>query len=211
MGNEFYTEGYYESIGRGIMEGIDVIYDHYKETVSLQEKMIHVRNKFFIYSILATIIFCVWGMNPQEMFEHVKSYVQNKYGVKLELHYYYVQSFLWIIYVYLLSRYYQAVFGIERQYKYIKNLESKISNEIEYVNFDRESGAYFNLYPWSLNVIHFFYNIAVPFAILLACWMRIYYEFMNSELSLSLLFDAMLVVFVSIIIVNFIYHMRKTI
>lgn len=192
------------------MNRADILYDHYKETVLQQEKMIKVRNRFFVYLMVAIIIFGIWGINPYEMFEQLKCLLERKYELKLHFQYYFAQSFLWILYSYLLVRYYQAVIYVERQYKYIEQLECDIGIEIKYRQINRESGAYLRGYPFALTLIHSFYNFIVPMVILATCWQRIYLESIQDVPCLFLLFDLLCVVFASVIIINFIYFVRKT-
>ena len=192
------------------MERANILYDHYKDTISKQEMMIKTRNRFFVYLMIGTFAFCTWGMEPYNTFEQIMSMIEKEYKIRLGFQYFYGQTFLWIIYSYLLARYYQAVIYIERQYKYIEQLECNLSDDTQFENFNRESKAYLRGYPWSLTVIHFFYNIIVPISILLSCWQRIYYEYIQPIPYIYFAFDALFALFASCIIINFIYFMRRT-
>ena len=62
--------------------------------------------------------------------------------------------------------YYQTNFLIEKIYKYLQEIEVKLTKEMKPFEISREGKTYLNHYPWLSEFVHRIYTIVFPFAII---------------------------------------------
>ncbi|MDR2408203.1 MAG: hypothetical protein LBE13_08840, partial [Bacteroidales bacterium] len=101
--------------------------------------------------------------------------VQEYFSLELPFQITVIQSFVWVIVLYLFMRYIQTNIYIERLYKYIKQLENRIEEQAEVI-FNRESKSYEVKYPLILNIIHIIYVWIFPIMSILIITLKIYFE-----------------------------------
>jgi hypothetical protein len=135
------------------MEKAELLYDHYKDTYALHLEMAKRRDNFFVMLCIGiTLLFC-FLLKPSEVFNSIYKMAKDYFSLELPFQITIIQSFVWVIVLYLFMRYIQTNIYIERQYKYIAQLENEITEKLK-VKFNRESGNYENEYPFVLNIIH---------------------------------------------------------
>lgn len=161
------------------MNGIEILYDHYKESNLLSQNAQKQRNKLFKYLCLAILFNLIFLIYPDEIIDILNQFLNNNYSITISIAYIIIQSSCWILITYLLTQYLHKNIYIERQYSYLKSLEEEIGNELKTKVFNRESDNYLNNYPLILNVLDFFYKWFLPIAIILINGIKLYYEYVN--------------------------------
>lgn len=172
------------------MEKVDLLYDHYNETVKLSLDAQKKREKLFLALCILEIFNYSMLIFSNEIVLGISKYIFSKYEMTFDISVILVQSALWIIIVYILVRYFQTNIYIERQYSYIATLEEKISKELGESCFNRESGNYLDKYPKVLDVIAFFYTWCIPLLIILVNGSKIAFELIKLGNNWSVLFDS---------------------
>ncbi|MBU5477615.1 hypothetical protein KQI69_00150 [Eubacterium sp. MSJ-13] len=182
------------------MDKIDLIYDHYKETVSLCKNAQKSRNKnFIILCILETISFLIL-VNCKIALEIIEKNVDKEFNMILPENNIIIETLLWIAVAYVTIRYVQEVIYIEKTYLYIKRIEKKLSSEVCKKFFDREGDDYQNDYPIVLNIIDLFYKMFIPVVFISINFARIIKEWREKNGSyLAVICDTTIFLFVIIV------------
>ena len=113
------------------MDKVELLYDHYKDTFSHIKESLNQRNSFFVKVFLTMSLQFLFAMSPESIISLITLIINNKYEVDITEQTSIIQCLLWITLLYFTIRYYQTTVYIERQYKYIHNIESTISDLIE--------------------------------------------------------------------------------
>lgn len=184
------------------MESIEILYDHYKDTYALSKVAQERRNKSFVCLCILETVAYLWAVDPQKMIVALQSYEILSGFVNLghEI----IQTFLWMMIVYVLIRYVQDMIYVERQYGYLKKLEIKISSIVADEMFSRESSNYLKEYPKILNLIDLFYKMVMPVLFLVINFVHIIMEWQYDQKNmLSVLCDSF--IFTAIFIITWFY------
>ena len=128
------------------MDKTELLYDHYKETFAIIKSNTIQRNRFFVMVFFVMTLQFLSASSPESISSFMIGIIQKKYGVDISSQIDVIQSFLWLMLLYLTMRYYQTTIYIERQYQYIYITE-KIISDYQHIPFNRESGSYLSDYP----------------------------------------------------------------
>lgn len=161
------------------MNKIEILYDHYKESNVLSQNAQKERNKLFKYLCFVILINLIFLFYPGEIVTGVNQFLNKTYSIDTSITYTIIQSFCWLLIVYLLIQYLHKNIYIERQYIYLEKLENEIGNELKSKIFNRESVSYLDNYPLILEVLDFFYKWILPITIVLINGIKLYYEYVN--------------------------------
>lgn len=131
----------------------------------------------------------VFFINPSEVFSSIYKMVQEYFSLDLPFQITVIQSFVWVLVLYLFMRYIQTNIYIERLYKYIEQIENEIEKQVE-IMFNRESKNYENEYPLVLNIIHIIYVWLFPIMSILIVSLKIYFEKVQNINIVPFIFDA---------------------
>lgn len=104
----------------------ELYYDHYKETCELQRNNEQKRNKYFIYFTISIIILLLITRYENNIYTYFKDMLQIKFGINITIESNIMELFIWLITIYLNLLYYQINATIEKNYKYIHNIEKKL-------------------------------------------------------------------------------------
>ena len=181
------------------MESVEILYDHYKETFALSKAAQERRNKSFVCLCILETVAYLWALDPEKMKAALQSYEILSGFVNLghEI----IQTFLWMMIVYVLIRYVQDMVYVERQYGYLTKLEIKISSIVADEMFSRESDNYLKEYPKILNLIDLFYKMVMPVLFLFINLVHIIMEWQYAQKNvLSVLCDSFIFAVIFIII-----------
>jgi hypothetical protein len=188
------------------MDKNELLYDHYKETNFLQLEAIKSRNTAFILLCIGiTLLFC-FLLDPVGVFESIYEMIKEYFSLELPFKSTIIQSFVWVMVLYFFIRYIQTSIYIERQYKYLEELEDTISKNYE-IKFYRESKNYEDNYPKILKIISVIYVWVFPILSIFIIALKIYFEFKNIVNIMTLVFDviiAILIIFLNIFYLIFI-------
>jgi hypothetical protein len=192
------------------MEKLDVLYDHYKETFLLSSEAQKKRNVLFVSLTVSITVLFLFLIDSNGIIEMISAYLNNNISVGLLIRTAIIQTFVWIIVLYLFIRYIQTNIYIERQYLYIKQLEQDISKELR-STFNRESQNYLNKYPKVLDMIHVLYQWVFPVLAIILIAVKIITELLQKNNIISCIIDS--VIAVAIILLSVLYliflHPRK--
>jgi hypothetical protein len=137
--------------------------------------------------ISITLLFCFY-LDPIGVFEAIYEMLKGNFSLELPFKSTIIQSFVWVMVLYFFIRYFQANIYIERQYKYLKELEDTISQNYK-IKFDRESKNYEDNYPKILSLIHIIYVWFFPILSIFIIALKILFEVKNISDIMSFLFD----------------------
>ena len=148
-------------------------YDHYKETFALQQGYLSERNKLTVWLLVLLILVAGFIYDPTMLNEKVNKYVESHVdGLAFELKY--LNTGVVFLLLWVMTRYYQVVFQIEKMYKYLSECETKLSEGKYVVN--REGAFYLKSYPWLNDVVDFCYVVLLPLAIIATSIVKIVNE-----------------------------------
>lgn len=183
------------------MDTLDVLYDHYKETVSLSKEAQVRRNKsFLILCILEAFSFFIL-IRPEKAFELILDGINEELGMTLKLSNTIIQTLVWLLIAYVMIRYIQDMLYVERQYSYLSKLENAISNNMTINIFSREGDHYLHNYPMVLNFIDLFYKMLMPILFEFINIVRICKEWKSvNSITIAVVCDTVLCIAILIII-----------
>jgi Ca2+/Na+ antiporter len=184
------------------MDKLEILYDHYKDTYALHLDMKKKRDATFVMLCIGITLLFSFFLNPSEVFNSIYKMLQDYFSLELPFQITVIQSFVWVIVLYLFMRYIQTSIYIERLYKYINQIENKIEEQANIV-FNREGKSYENEYPIVLNIIHNIYVWLFPVIFILFIILKIYYEIIKKINIVPLIFDT--VIALTIIVLNIFY------
>jgi len=145
---------------------IEILYDHYKDTFEQIKIYIKRRNTCTII-ILCLVVFLSFQVSNQELANSISDEVIKKNIGDIKINFEYIKTAFYISLLFFLSTYYRTVLTIENQYKYIHEIEEKLSKNISHFKIEREGKSYLNHYPLLLNVIDKLYTIFFPSSIII--------------------------------------------
>ena len=149
-------------------------YDHYKETFSLQQGYLAERNKLTVWMLILLVFVAGFIYDPAMLNEKVNKYVESQVeGLALELKY--LNTGVIFLLLWVMTRYYQVVFQIEKMYLYLKDCEDKLSEDDNYI-VNREGAYYLKSYPWFSDVLNACYVALLPLAIIIVAVVKIVNE-----------------------------------
>ncbi|MHB9291184.1 hypothetical protein Holit_00256 [Hollandina sp. SP2] len=194
------------------MEKLDVLYDHYKETFLLSSEAQKKRSILFVSLTISITVLFLFFIDSNGVITTISEYLKNNFSVILSIRTAIIQTFVWVIALYLFIRYFQTNIYIERQYSYIEQLEQEISNELQ-SNFIRESKNYLHEYPIVLDMIDFIYKWAFPILAIVLILFKIIFEWIQRNNIISCLIDSLIafaIILLSIFYLFFLNRKNKT-
>lgn len=149
-------------------------YDHYKETFALQQGYLAERNKLTVWMLILLVFVAGFIYDPAMLNEKVNKYVESQVeGFALELKF--LNTGVIFLLLWVMTRYYQVVFQIEKMYLYLKDCEDKLSEDNNYI-VNREGAYYLKSYPWFCDVVNACYVALLPLAIIIVAVVKIVNE-----------------------------------
>lgn len=149
-------------------------YDHYKETFALQQGYLSERNKLTAWMLILLVLIAGVIFDPSMINEKVNTYVKSQiegFGVEFK----YLNTGIIFLFLWVMTRYYQVVFQIEKMYLYLKDCEDKLCEDQDYI-VNREGAYYLKSYPWYSDVVNACYVALLPLAIIAVAIVKIVNE-----------------------------------
>lgn len=190
------------------MERLELLYDHYKESYALSKDAQSNRNKVFLCLIVTLLVNLLFAIDPLSIMHTITSWLKESHGVDMGLQSSIIQVFLWLILLYFSVRYIQLNCYIERQYKFIHKLESRIAESSSEV-FDRESKNYLDSYPLALDFIHIIYTWIFPIVFEIAIIIKIIIEIRNASFGIPIVASCVICVCVFVVFLLYFCFLRK--
>lgn len=193
------------------MDKIELLYDHYKETVKVSTDMQAKRNVLFVYVCVFEMINFIMLLFPQVINSALSSFLLDEYKISLSEMLCLLPTGIWLVTTYVLVRYYQTTIYVERQYPYIKVIEDEIAKETQLVCFNRESKTYLSNYPKVLDMIHIFYTWMIPILLQVINTVKIFLEWRSTQNTIVILVDTAMYIFLLVLTFYFLgfLHFRK--
>ena len=141
----------------------ELYYDHYKDTFAEQKGYLSRRNKMTLYLLILLIVLGFQLDNPQTLEILVNKIIESKVQ-DIKFSFDIINLLFEFLLLWVVTSYYQINLTVERTYKYIHSIEISLSKENLVV--EREGNDYKNNYPLLLNLVHWFYIIALPILVI---------------------------------------------
>lgn len=188
---------------------LEILYDHYKDSFAQIQRYTQSRNHLLLYVFLGTV-----GMqliNPAET-HSIFGQVLTKYvGVSPQLTAQSVATFLWIVILYGIIRYYQTTLTIDLQYDFLHDIERRLASSLSTSEFSRERRGYEGDFRGFRRTVGIFYRIIVPSLFILSLSSRILAEYNYAgSLSLGVVIDGLIFLFSLFIILFYVRESLKS-
>lgn len=190
------------------MDKIELLYDHYKETVKGSTDMQTKRNALFVYVCVFELLNFLMLLFPQVINSALSAFLLEAYKVSLSEVLSLLPTGIWLVTAYALVRYFQTTIYVERQYPYIEVIESEIAKETKLVCFDRESKAYLKNYPKVLDMIHVFYTWMIPVLLQMVNTVKIFLEWRSMQSLAVVCLDTAIYMFLLVLTILFLVFLH---
>lgn len=143
---------------------------HFKDTFDTHKASLRKRDILFYLLLVTLSIFTLQLSSTDTVQSIVTGYLDKNAGIKLAGSKDFISTLLWLLLFGFSIKYYQAVMGIERQYKYLHALENEINKhyEINSVAFTREGKCFYSNQSLFSNWIWVVYTLFFP-ALIIFC------------------------------------------
>lgn len=174
------------------MDSLELLYNHYKETMQLMQGAKVERDKYFLILCLLIALLFLLGIEPTGTASFIEAWLASVTGGSFSFGFNIIQSAVWLVLLFYTLKYYQRNIYVERQYAYLDKLERNISR-LTNVIFNREGEEYSENYPCVLTMIDFFYKKFFPILYFAIVFYKIYLEviightFINCILAIPIL------------------------
>jgi len=144
---------------------IEILYDHYKDTFENQKSYLLKRNYYTLIclGLIATLSFQM--SNPDESSVISTELIRKNIG-DIKIDFSYINNVLTFTLLWVVIMYYQINLLIEKIYKYIQEIENKLSKEMKPFEISREGKTYLDHYPLLSEVVHRIYTIGFPLTLI---------------------------------------------
>ncbi len=184
------------------MGKVDILYDHYKDTFAIQKENEKLRNKLFVILCICILLLILMTIYPNNIYENFQELFSEKIGINIRFELKILELFNWFIITYLTVRYYQINSNIEKNYKYIHNIENTLEGKYK-IPIYREGKNYLVQYPLFLQLSYVFYKYIFPLLFNICITIKIYFNIYNKLTKPFLMIS--LVAYVCLLILNISY------
>lgn len=183
------------------MNNIEILYDHYKETINEIKKQENKRNYLFIMVLIHILVLFLITLRPESVCNTISDLLKEQWKMGFYFSINIVQIVLMITMLYCVIRYYQINIQIDKTYPYIHKIEEELSEQISN-NFGREGKNYFKQYPKTQNIVYYSYKYIFPFLFIITL---IYRFILNSTWNNSLAKITEGIITIILVILNIVY------
>lgn len=156
------------------MNSLSDYYDHYKDTFEIQRSNLSERNKLTVSLFVLLILMVGFIYDPDMLNKQVNTYIGSLInGLAFDMKV--LNTGIIFLTLWVLVRYYQLVIEVERIYRYLSEVESKLSEDNVY-KINREGAFYLKSYPWFNDVVNFSYVVLLPVVIIATALVKIINE-----------------------------------
>lgn len=143
------------------MEGIEVLYDHYKDTFEQQKRYLSKRDHLTVLLLILVILLIGLIFDP--------NYISSKLNAVIKAHvdnlvfdFEFINTGLIIAFFWFSLQYYMVVLQIERMYKYLDQCEASLCAGYTDFKINREGAYYLKSYPWMKTLADRFFVLGIP-------------------------------------------------
>lgn len=145
---------------------LEIFYDHYKDTFENQKLYLQRRNLYTLICLVLIAILFFQISSPTKLIEISNHLIKKNIG-DIKIDFRYINNVLIFGLFWTIILYYQINLIIEKYYKYIQEIEEKLSSELKPFKITRESKTYQDNYPWLSSVVHRIYTIVFPVTLII--------------------------------------------
>lgn len=140
---------------------IGIFYDHYKDTFENQKTFLKKRDYYTLICIGLIAILSFQISNPYQSSSISNEIIKKNVG-DIKIDFWYINNILTFALLWVVILYYQINLHIERMYKYLREIEKKITIELKPFELSREGDTYLEDYPWLSKLVHKFFSVGFP-------------------------------------------------
>lgn len=154
------------------MDEKELLYDHYKDTISNIKLDETKRNKIFIILIVHLLILFLISINSMSIYNMIDKFLLENFKIGLYFSMNIIQLVIMFSMLYFLIRYYQINISIDRMYNYLHKVEEEVAKNIN-TCISREGDNYLKNYPKTLNFIYYSYKYVFPILFIVSVIIRL--------------------------------------
>lgn len=143
------------------MEGIEVLYDHYKDTFEQQKRYLAKRDHLTVLLLILAILLIGLIFDPNYISSKLNAVIKAQVD-NLVFDFEFINTGLIIAFFWFSLQYYMVVLQIERIYKYLDQCEVSLSTGYTGFKINREGAYYLKSYPWMETLADRFFVLGIP-------------------------------------------------
>lgn len=143
------------------MEGIEVLYDHYKDTFEQQKRYLTKRDHLTVLLLILAILLIGLIFDPNYISSKLNAVIKAQVD-NLVFDFEFINTGLIIAFFWFSLQYYMVVLQIERMYKYLDQCESSLCAGYTEFKINREGAYYLKSYPWIKTLADRFFVLGIP-------------------------------------------------
>lgn len=143
------------------MEGIEVLYDHYKDTFEQQKRYLAKRDHLTVLLLILVIPLIGLIFDPNYISSKLNAVIKAQVD-NLVFDFEFINTGLIIAFFWFSLQYYMVVLQIERMYKYLDQCEASLCAGYTEFKINREGAYYLKSYPWMKTLADRFFVLGIP-------------------------------------------------
>lgn len=143
------------------MEGIEVLYDHYKDTFEQQKRYLSKRDHLTVLLMILAILLIGLIFDPNYISIKLNTIINAQVN-NLVFDFEFINTSLIIAFFWFSLQYYMIVLQIEKMYKYLDQCEASLCAGYTEFKINREGAYYLKSYPWMKTLADRFFVLGIP-------------------------------------------------
>lgn len=143
------------------MEGIEVLYDHYKDTFEQQKMYLAKRDHLTVLLLILAILLIGLIFDPNYISSKLNAVIKAQVD-NLVFDFEFINTGLIIAFFWFSLQYYMVVLQIEKMYKYLDQCEASLCAGYTGFKINREGAYYLKSYPWMKTLADRFFVLGIP-------------------------------------------------
>jgi hypothetical protein len=143
------------------MEGIEVLYDHYKDTFEQQKRYLAKRDHLTVLLMILAILLIGLIFDPNYISIKLNTIINAQVN-NLVFDFEFINTGLIIAFFWFSLQYYMIVLQIEKMYKYLDQCETSLCAGYTEFKINREGAYYLRSYPWMKTLADKFFVLGIP-------------------------------------------------
>lgn len=143
------------------MEGIEVLYNHYKDTFEQQKRYLAKRDHLTVLLLILAILLIGLIFDPNYISSKLNAVIKAQVN-NLVFDFEFINTGLIIAFFWFSLQYYMVVLQIEKMYKYLDQCEASLCVGYTGFKINREGAYYLKSYPWMKTLADRFFVLGIP-------------------------------------------------
>ena len=143
------------------MEGVEVLYDHYKDTFEQQKRYLAKRDHLTVLLLICAILLIGLIFDPNYISCKLNAVIKTQVN-NLVFDFEFINTGLIIAFFWFSLQYYMVVLQIEKMYKYLDQCETSLCAGYTEFKINREGAYYLRSYPWMKTLADKFFVLGIP-------------------------------------------------